>query len=183
MQLGFFFNQPRCSGCEACLLACRQWHGDDESAVDLLAVTELETGEFPDVAVTWMVVPCLHCAEPVCAEACPAQAIVKSPEDGRVTVDMEKCMGKEDCGAVCREVCPYQAPRFKDEPDAKMQKCDLCLDRMKEGKKPICVAACPMRALDVAPLPELESAWGKAKDAEGFVYSAETAPSIVIRAK
>ena len=91
--------------------------------------------------------------------------------------------GCHDCGAVCREVCPYPAPRFKDEPNAKMQKCDPCLDRMKEGTKPICVAACPMRALDVAPLPELESAWGNAKDAEGFAYSAETAPSIVIRAK
>jgi Fe-S-cluster-containing dehydrogenase component len=29
-----------------------------------------------------------------------------------------------------------------------MQKCDLCLESWGEGTKPICVVACPTRALD-----------------------------------
>ena len=183
MQLGFFFDQSRCSGCEACMLACRQWHGEDEKAVDLLIVSELEIGQFPHLAVKWVVVPCLHCAEPACVGACPADAILKKTEDGIVVVDQKKCLGKETCGAACQEACPYEAPRFRDEPDARMQKCDFCLDRIDEGQKPLCVIACPMRALEIAVLKELNSKWGKVKEIEGFEYSGETKPSVVFKPK
>jgi anaerobic dimethyl sulfoxide reductase subunit B (iron-sulfur subunit) len=61
--------------------------------------------------------------------------------------------------------------------------CNLCLDRLQEGKKPICVAACPMRALDAGPSEELETIYGDAKRAEGFVYSTELEPSIVFKPK
>jgi len=37
-----------------------------------------------------------------------------------------------------------------------MTKCDLCIDRIKEGLKPACVASCPMRALDAGPIEELK---------------------------
>ena len=183
MQQGFFFNQFRCSGCEACMLACRQWHDEDENAVDWLSVFELEKGEFPQLSIKWVVVPCLHCAEPACVAACPANAISKRAEDGVVVVDEDECLGREACGAACLEACPYGAPRFKDEPDAKMQKCELCLDRLAEGKKPICVVACPLRALDVASLTDLESEWGQVQEVEGFEYSAEMKPSIVFKPK
>ena len=183
MQLGFFFNQFRCSGCEACMLACRQWHDEDDNAVDRLSVFELEKGEFPQLSIKWVVVPCLHCAEPACVAACPANAISKRAEDGVVVVDEDECLGREACGAACLEACPYGAPRFKDEPDAKMQKCNLCLDRLAEGKKPICVVACPLRALDVASLTDLESEWGQVQEVEGFEYSAEMKPSIVFKPK
>ncbi|WP_342666912.1 4Fe-4S dicluster domain-containing protein, partial [Salmonella enterica] len=34
-------------------------------------------------------------------------------------------------------------------------KCDGCYDRVAEGKKPICVESCPLRALDFGPIDEL----------------------------
>jgi len=37
-----------------------------------------------------------------------------------------------------------------------MTKCDLCIDRIKEGLKPACVAGCIMRALDAGPIEELK---------------------------
>lgn len=183
MQMGFFFDQTRCSGCEACRLACRQWHGEADDAVDLLTVTEWESGRFPDVSVKWTVVPCLHCAEPLCAAACPAGVISKSPGDGIVTVDTEMCLGNGVCGAPCRDACPYGAPRFRNGPDAKMQKCELCLQRLSAGKKPICVDACPMRALDAGPLLELEAKGGTVRAVEGFRYAPEARPSVVFKAK
>jgi NADPH-dependent glutamate synthase beta subunit-like oxidoreductase len=86
-------------------------------------------------------------------------------------------------GHLCRDVCPYSAPQFAVEEKAKMQKCDMCFDRWDEGKKPICVEACPPRALDAGFLEELEMKYGKMKDAVGFVYSAVVQPSIVNKPK
>ena len=86
-------------------------------------------------------------------------------------------------GHLCKDVCPYSAPQFAAEEKAKMQKCDLCVDRWAENKKPICVEACPVRALDAGPIEQLEAKYGQIKDAYGFVYSATVEPSIVNKPK
>lgn len=36
-----------------------------------------------------------------------------------------------------------------------MQKCNLCLERLQQGKKPICVATCPGEALDFGSMEDL----------------------------
>jgi anaerobic dimethyl sulfoxide reductase subunit B (iron-sulfur subunit) len=64
-----------------------------------------------------------------------------------------------------------------------MQKCDLCIERLLTELKPICVAACPMRALDVGPIDELIRKYGEVREAEGFVYSPKVKPSIIFKAK
>lgn len=95
--------------------------------------------------------------------------------------EAERCL---NCaGHLCKDVCPYAAPQFADEEKAKMQKCDLCIDRWPEDKKPICVEACPMRALDAGPLNELMGIYGGTKDANGFVYSPIAEPAIVNKPK
>jgi len=95
--------------------------------------------------------------------------------------EAERCL---NCaGHLCKDVCPYDAPQFAVEEKAKMQKCDLCLDRWSEDKKPICVEACPMRALDAGPLDELKVKYGDIKDAHGFTYSPMVEPAIVNKPK
>ncbi|RPJ04357.1 MAG: Anaerobic dimethyl sulfoxide reductase chain B [Deltaproteobacteria bacterium] len=64
-----------------------------------------------------------------------------------------------------------------------MEKCDLCLERWGEGKKPICVESCPARALEAAPLKELEKDYGATIETEGFTYSFQLKPSVVFRPK
>ncbi|MCP4757101.1 MAG: FAD-dependent oxidoreductase [Proteobacteria bacterium] len=86
-------------------------------------------------------------------------------------------------GHLCKDACPYSAPQFAIEEKAKMQKCDLCYDRWDEDKKPICVEACPPRALDAGPIAELAGKYGGIKDAVGFVYSSVIEPSIVNKPK
>jgi len=86
-------------------------------------------------------------------------------------------------GHLCKDACPYSAPQFAVEEKAKMQKCDLCYERWDGGQKPICVEACPPRALDAGPMEELTSKYGKIKDAVGFVYSDVIEPSIVNKPK
>jgi NADPH-dependent glutamate synthase beta subunit-like oxidoreductase len=86
-------------------------------------------------------------------------------------------------GHLCLEVCPYHAPQFGSEQNSKMQKCNLCVDRWSENKKPICVEACPTRAMDAGPLDELRSKYGDVKEAEGFAYCGSISPSIRFKPK
>ncbi len=86
-------------------------------------------------------------------------------------------------GHLCKDACPYEAPQFADEEKAKMQKCDLCFDRFGNGKKPICVEACPVRALDAGKIEDLRSKYGDLKEAYGFRYSAVTEPAITNKPK
>jgi len=84
-------------------------------------------------------------------------------------------------GHLCRDVCPYNAPQFGAEEKSKMQKCDFCQDRWTENKKPICVDACPMYALDAGLLSDMENKYGSVKEAIGFEYSPEIVPSVVVK--
>lgn len=100
-----------------------------------------------------------------------------------MVVDKEACLGKDECGARCYKACSYKVPQFGAEPNAKMQKCDMCLERWSVGKKPVCVAGCPMRALDAGPMPELEAKYGKNREAISFTYNARLQPSVIFKAK
>jgi NADPH-dependent glutamate synthase beta subunit-like oxidoreductase len=86
-------------------------------------------------------------------------------------------------GHLCLEVCPYHVPQFGSEQDSKMQKCNLCVARWGENKKPICVDACPTRAMDAGPLEELKAKYGDTKEAEGFAYCGSISPSICFKPK
>ncbi len=183
MQLGFYFDQTRCIGCFTCCVACKDWHDIPAGRAHWLRLTCIEEGEFPKVSVAYLASACYHCAQPSCLAACPVQAITKRDEDGIVVVDRKVCLGETTCGAPCKLACPYGSPQFGDEENAKMQKCDLCLGRWQEGKKPICVEACPVYALDAGPFAELVAKYGEVKEAEGFAYSHDLSPFVVFKRK
>lgn len=165
-----------------CVVACKDWHNIPEGPIFWRRVITLEEGQYPNPSVSFLSTSCCHCADPPCVSGCPEEAISKRDSDGIVVVDTVACLGKDQCG-ICRETCPYGAPQFGSKTDAKMQKCNLCVDRWKEGKKPICVEACPMRALDAGPLDELKSKYGPNREARGFHVFDGTTPSIICKSK
>jgi anaerobic dimethyl sulfoxide reductase subunit B (iron-sulfur subunit) len=183
MQMGFYFDQTRCTGCGACQVACKDWHDVPPGPAGWMRVLYSEKGEFPNVFVSYLAAPCWHCEQPVCADACPPGAITKRESDGIVLVDPGLCLGKDECGAKCLKACPYDAPRFTDEENAKMQKCNLCVDRLAQGKDPSCVEACYTRALEAGDIEELRKAHGTCREAEGFSYSGRTRPAVVFKPK
>jgi anaerobic dimethyl sulfoxide reductase subunit B (iron-sulfur subunit) len=115
----------------------------------------------------YLTTACNHCHEPACARACPQQIIYKEEDIGIVQVNNENCIS---CGD-CLEACPWDVPTFydpefsnydEDDPARpRMTKCTLCKDRISEGLKPACVAACWNRALDAGPVVELVAKYGK----------------------
>ena len=182
-QMGFYFDQTRCTGCFTCAVACKDWHDIPAGPVHWLRVRAIEKGRFPNPFLAYLAVMCFHCVDAPCILACPVRAITKRQEDGLVVVDRDRCLGKEECGARCLKACPWEVPQFGPEPDARMEKCDFCLDRLEAGQQTICVEACPMYALDAGTIVELRGKYGSNVKAAGFKYSERAEPSIVFRGK
>ena len=179
--MGFYFNQELCINCCACVVACKDWHDVPAGPASFIRIVTVEKGTYPDISVHSVFASCYHCAESVCVSACPFDAITKRKKDGVVVVDSETCQGKDACGALCLEACPYEAPQFGNKENAKMQKCDFCLERLAENKEPICVDACPMQALYAGPIEQLKEKYGNIRQTEGFVYSDKLIPSVVFK--
>ena len=180
MQFGMYIDQSRCTGCYACVVACKDWHDIPAGPASRIRLKTVEKGGFPDIFVSFLPITCYHCQAPDCESVCPTGAITKRDEDGIVTVNREICDGHDECG-LCLEACMYEAPQFEAEQDAKMHKCDLCIDRWAVGKKPACVSSCPLDAMDAGPMDELIEKYGDIRDAEGFIDSDTMKPSITYK--
>lgn len=140
-QYGISFIQDNCIQCHGCEVACKSWRSV-ELGVAWRRVKHIWSGNYPRLKNTTASVACMHCAEPVCVEACPESAIKKRPENGIVEIDRDKCTGCQ----TCLEICPFQAPQFGM--DGKMQKCDMCIGAIDlTADKPPCVKTCPTEAL------------------------------------
>jgi len=177
-QYGFFFDQSRCSGCQACAVACKNWNGLLPGPLKYLRVYEYEKGSFPNVRIHFQWVPCYHCEEPACVSNCPREAIFKEEKYGAVLIDSEKCDGCR----ICYDFCPYGALVFQsDEIGIKAQKCTMCIDRLELGELPVCVLACPTRALDFGPLDTLTARYGDRKDLEDMPSSRTSRPAIIFK--
>ena len=88
---------------------------------------------------------CFHCNEPACLTSCFVNAYTKTPE-GAVIYNQKVCVGCR----TCMVACPFYIPTFKYSSAFKpsIMKCIFCYDtRLKEGKAPACVDACPQEAL------------------------------------
>ena len=156
-QYGFFVDLSRCIGCHSCTVSCKQWHDIAPGPAKPMRVYQWETDAFPDTKLHMLPVMCYHCEKPSCLEACENKAIYKEEKYGAVLVDPDKCRGNRKCWAAC----PYGSPQFPgDESDSKMVKCNMCIDRLEEGLKPICVLSCSMRALEFGPMEEVVEKYG-----------------------
>ena len=157
-QYGFFFDSTRCTGCRTCEMACKDYK-DLSATIAFRKVYDYEGGAWSDAgdgtftsdAFAYHVsLGCQHCAMPACMAKCPQGAIEKDTKTGLVHINQEKCTG---VGA-CVETCPYNVP-IVDKALGKGVKCDGCAERVAAGEKPVCVEACPARALDFGPADEM----------------------------
>jgi DMSO reductase iron-sulfur subunit len=148
---GFIFDANRCTGCQACRLACVIENGLEPETAWRRIYTFNER-RFPGVPRFHLSLACHHCARPACLEACPALAYAKDAETGAVLIDEARCIGCR----YCSWACPYNAPR-PDDASGVMTKCTLCHDRIRRGLRPACVELCPTGALRYDVLPEHET--------------------------
>lgn len=195
MQYGFYFDQTRCIGCNACTIACKDYNQVNPG---LVRWRKQQGYEFTDGTLPVfhnLSMACNHCAEPACKTACPFNAIVKDVK-GRVIIDRKRCQNSR----ACITACPFAAPQIADniqEPQKKeawaishpAQKCTFCFERVDDGEAPVCVSACVGRALDYGDIDDLEKRHPDAVrlNPTDFPYAysegntRETYPSFLIR--
>ncbi len=174
-QFGFLFDQSRCIGCNACVVACKQWHHIQPGPVKWMRVYQWEKGRFPNTKVHILAIPCLHCENPLCVKACPNRALYKEEKFGAVLLDRKRCDGLRKCW----QACPYGAPQYQsDEQGRKMSKCNMCFDRLEAGLTPICVLSCSMRALEFDSIENLTEKYGNIQRLDEMPKETITSPSI-----
>ena len=135
-------------------------------------------GTFSQDAFAYHVsISCNHCNNPVCTRVCPTGAMHKD-DNGIVSVDAHRCIG---CG-YCALSCPYRAPKV-DREAGHSAKCDGCTDRVAAGLEPVCVEACPMRAIEFGEMGDLRAAHPDAvSELPCTEPAATTTPNILIGA-
>lgn len=139
---GLLIDVTRCVGCHACTTACKESHGfpgdGEETELDATTYTVLlDKGD--DRYLRRL---CMHCADPSCVSACPVGALHKT-ELGPVTYEASKCLGCR----YCMVACPFSVPCYEwSKAVPAVRKCDMCVDRQREGGAPACAEACPAEA-------------------------------------
>ncbi len=156
---GVLFDAVLCVGCRKCEAACNAVNQlpPPQEPFDALSVTAQPRRTDADVftVVNRYTPPeasgpvfrkhqCNHCLEPACASACFVKAFRKS-QRGPVDYDASVCVGCR----YCMIACPFEIPAYEYDKvlAPRVRKCTMCHPRLKEGKLPGCVEACPMEAL------------------------------------
>lgn len=158
---GILVDTTACIGCRQCELACNQEHEltevdpdvfNDKQVLERMRRPSAEAYTVVNAVPTqrngdwksFIKVQCMHCNDPACVSACIVGALTKC-EHGPVTYDAYKCIGCR----YCMVACPFQIPAYEYDKalEPRVMKCTMCTERVHDGKKPACVAACPQEAL------------------------------------
>lgn len=158
----------KCSGCDACTIACKAENQLPPGVVYRPVVQE-EIGTYPNVRQRFLPRPCMQCEKPPCTPVCPVGATWRRT-DGVIAIDYDKCIGCR----YCLTACPYSArttdkgefytegtpalqpyeeqasPEYDagfrrangGSPIGNARKCHFCLHRLEVGQLPACVTSC-----------------------------------------
>jgi Fe-S-cluster-containing dehydrogenase component len=192
---GMVIDLDRCTGCQACVVACRQENNNPAAGEEnaklgrgkfwMNLISEVK-GNYPEVEMRFIPIPCMHCDHPPCTKVCPVAATYKNPE-GIVAQIYPRCIGVR----MCISNCPYTVRYFNWHPPTWpaeyekglnpdvyprrkgiTEKCNFCIQRIRrakmEAKKekrrirdgevvPACAETCPSEAISFGDLNDPQS--------------------------
>ena len=147
---GMVIDLDRCTGCQACVMACKA-----ENNVPAVGAKEAGLGR----TISWMQVlveeseertrflprPCFQCDDPPCTKVCPVYATYRDPE-GIVAQVYARCIGCRFCMAGCpynakyfnwrryQQEAPGQNPDVSVRPKGVVEKCTFCHHRLQKAR-------------------------------------------------
>jgi formate dehydrogenase iron-sulfur subunit len=145
-QTRFHFHMDLCVGCHACEVACAEQNALP-AHTQWRRVGEVQSGTFPDTQSYFLSSGCNHCLDAECVKGCPVDAYEVNDKEIVIHKD-DVCIG---CG-YCTWNCPYGVPVLQEDRRI-VTKCDMCSNRLDQGKDPACVQACPVGAIQIEKVP------------------------------
>jgi len=156
---GMVIDLDRCTGCQACVVACRQennvsFAGEEQSLKGrakfwMNLLVEIKGRTYPEAEMHFFPLPCMQCDNPPCTKVCPVEATYKNPE-GIVAQVYPRCIGVR----MCISNCPYTVRYFNWFPPLWPQayekglnpdvyrrrkgiteKCNFCIQRIRRAKE------------------------------------------------
>ncbi|HEV2352220.1 MAG TPA: 4Fe-4S dicluster domain-containing protein [Terriglobia bacterium] len=154
---GMVVDLDRCTGCEACVVACRAENnvptvGEDQAgrgrAMHWIRVERYWEGEFPEARLKFRPVLCQQCDAAPCEPTCPTYASHHTSEGLNAQI-YNRCIGTR----YCANACPYSVRFFNFynpvwdkpfhlqlNPDVSvrevgvMEKCTFCVQRIQAAE-------------------------------------------------
>ena len=113
---GMVIDLDKCTGCEACVVACRTENnipiaGEQQTAagrqINWIRVERYWEGEYPNIKARFIPVLCQHCDAAPCEPVCPVYATSHTAE-GLSAMTYNRCVGTR----FCANNCPYTVRFF-----------------------------------------------------------------------
>ncbi|MBI2252926.1 MAG: 4Fe-4S binding protein [Armatimonadetes bacterium] len=137
--------------CKTCEIMCAVAHSNSKELFSSMLEDQPPEKRISVEKAENFTVPlqCRHCEDAPCVSICPTKAMIKLGPGQAVILEKEKCIGCK----MCILVCPFGVIKLDREGKA-IIKCDLCIERLKEGKLPACVSSCPTKTLEFKEIEE-----------------------------
>ena len=155
---GMVIDVDRCTGCEACVIACQAENNiplneedrfHEGRAIEWIRIERYWEGEYPNVKAKFLPVLCQHCENAPCEPVCPVYATYHNNQGMNVQV-YNRCVGTR----YCANNDPYQVrffnfwePQWPESlenqlnPDVTvrtrglMEKCSFCVQRIRRTER------------------------------------------------